>query len=30
MIHGEKIMPKGDVLEIEVEPCGIRAYRIHS
>jgi len=28
MIQGEKILLEGDALEIEVEPCGIRAYRI--
>jgi hypothetical protein len=28
MIQGKKILPEDDALEIEVEPCGIRAYRI--
>jgi len=29
MIKGDKIMPEGNALEIEVEPCGIRAYQIN-
>jgi hypothetical protein len=28
MIKDEKVRIEGDLLNIEVEPCGIRAYRI--
>jgi hypothetical protein len=28
MIHGGKVLLEGDRLEMEVEPCGMRAYRI--
>ena len=29
MIHGDHIFLEGDKLEIQVEPCGMRAYRIN-
>jgi len=30
MTKDEWTAPEGDTLEIEVEPCGVRAYRVES